>query len=251
MINKFLILLFLVSASLFAETDRSKLLENLEKINELHRKISKEKAEWREEKKTLELQLQLIKDSFKEQTENKYEQEKALGELKKKKDSLVKKSDSIVKSLNQLKIVVTASSSSMLKKIKPVMPESLSILVKEETDELDKLLSEKDVNVMDLLSASREYFSAVLEMQKNVHLTKEVVSLNGEKQQVTALYIGTYIGYFLSKDKSSAGLLVFDGQWQVQERNDLVQSIQKAISQYNREGKPVLVSLPVPGGNRK
>ena len=112
MIYKILIVFFLLFGSLFADTDRSKLLESLEKINELHRVISKEKAEWREEKKTLELQLQLIKESLKDQSANKYELQKILEEVKKKKQTLVAKSDAMTKSLNQLETIVSKSSKS-------------------------------------------------------------------------------------------------------------------------------------------
>ena len=69
------------------------------------------------------------------------------------------------------------------------------------------VIDEKEVNVMDVLSASREYFSAVLELQKKVHLLKEVVSVGGQKQQVTALFVGTYTGYYLTQDGQSAELV--------------------------------------------
>ena len=167
MINKFLTFFFLLSGSLLAETNKPELLKSLEKINNLHRAISKEQAEWREEKKTLELQLQLIKESLKDQSANKYEIQKKLAEVKKKKRTLVAKSDSMAKSLKQLEETVFESAKSMLAKINPALPESLKVLVKEEADELSKLLSEKDKNVMDLLSASERVF------QQRFGVTKE------------------------------------------------------------------------------
>ena len=83
-----------------------------------------------------------------------------------------------------------------------------------------------------------------------IHLTKEIVEINGEKQQVTALYIGTFIGYFITQDKKSSGQLIYDGAWKAKENNALSGSIEKAISQFNRDGKPELVDLPVMKGSQ-
>ena len=84
-----------------------------------------------------------------------------------------------------------------------------------------------------------------MELQKKVHLTKEIIEINDEKQQVTALYVGTFIGYYITQDKKLSGQLIYDGSWKAKEDNTLSGSIDKAISQFNREGKPELVDLPV------
>ncbi|MCH2205050.1 MAG: DUF3450 domain-containing protein [Lentisphaerales bacterium] len=243
----FILFLLLFGGVAFAE-ERERLIEALDKLNELHRTISKEKAEWQEEKKTLELHLQLVKDSLQTKSAGKVELEKILEELQKKKSEFAAKTAEVEKALKALEVISKKSAEKVLAEVHPKIPESLQALVQKEADELKAYSSDKDANVMDVLSASREYFSAVLELQKKVHLLKEVVSVAGQKQQITALFVGTYTGYYLTQDCQSAGQLVFDGQWKAKEDNSLLASIKTAISQYNREGKPVLVNLPVRGG---
>lgn len=243
----FILFLLLFGGVAFAE-ERERLIEALDKVNELHRTISKEKVEWQEEKKTLELHLQLIKDSLQSKSAGKVELEKALKVLNEKKSDFAKKTAEVENVLKSLEIISKKSAQEMLEKVHTKIPESLKVLVQKEAEEMTGVIDEKEVNVMDVLSASREYFSAVLELQKKVHLLKEVVSVGGQKQQVTALFVGTYTGYYLTQDGQSAGQLILAaGKWIAKENNSLLKDIQTAISQYNREGKPVLVNLPVTG----
>ena len=244
-VSAFLLILLLPYFLLGA--DRQDLMKQLDKINEVNRQAMKEKAEWLIEKETLELELKLLRDKLLRKELDERDLAKQLTVLKFKKKSL----DDQLAKLNISIAQIQETSHQHLKhlglKVNNHLPESLKKLISKETAEILKYKTNPG-NIMDMLAASRIYFNSVFDLQKKAHLVKEVVSINNQKQQVTVLYIGTSIGFYISQDGKSAGQLFFErNKWVSKERNDLAERVSRAIQQYNREGKPELIDLPIPG----
>ncbi|MCM8530078.1 MAG: DUF3450 domain-containing protein [Lentisphaeraceae bacterium] len=244
-VSAFLLILLLPYFLLGA--DRQDLMKQLDKINEVNRQAMKEKAEWLIEKETLELELKLLRDKLLRKELDERDLAKQLTVLKFKKKSL----DDQLAKLNISIAQILETSHQHLKhlglKVNNHLPESLKKLISKETAEILKYKTNPG-NIMDMLAASRIYFNSVFDLQKKAHLVKEVVSINNQKQQVTVLYIGTSIGFYISQDGKSAGQLFFErNKWVSKERNDLAERVSRAIQQYNREGKPELIDLPIPG----
>ncbi|MCM8535286.1 MAG: DUF3450 domain-containing protein [Lentisphaeraceae bacterium] len=244
-VSAFLLILLLPYFLLGA--DRQDLMKQLDKINVVNRQAAKEKAEWLVEKETLELELKLLKDKLLQKELDERDLAKQLTVLKFKKKSLDDQLAKLEASIEQIQETSHQHLKHLSLRVNSRLPKSLKKLVSKEVAGILKYRDNRG-NIMDMLAASRVYFNSVFDLQKKAHLVKEVISLNDKKQQVTVLYIGTSIGFYISQDGTSTGQLFFEeNKWVTKERNDLTEKIKSAIQQYNREGKPELIDLPITG----
>lgn len=246
----FTIVLFLSGFSTLFAFDRKDLIKTAEKIAESHQLLSKETAEWNSEKETLLLELSLIKASIKDFTGN---QEKLLSkveELKKKKielEQIVLEQEKLLKNINNF---ATKNSSFLVASCKKI-PDSLQFIISAPLKHLQSTMKDESIDIHQKVNAVSSLTSAILTAQKEVHRTKEVLNLNSNLQEIEAIYLGTFTGYFRSSDNKQVGKILFqNGQWSAIEDNSLLETINSLFDQFDKKGTPQIIRLPI-GGDSK
>ena len=242
-LTKLTLLFFLVLNISAAE--RTEMLISLEKIAEINRQLNRELTAWNSERETLKLQLSLLKSSMEDSSNDQKKLFKTLEELKEKK----KKLEEIL--VNQVNFQKSVNSfldknfeflSSSIKKI----PGSLQFLLKDEASNLDRIMKSTASLPEEKLNALNAVTVSLMKAQKEVHLTKEVLTLNGEKMEARALYLGTFTGYFYNPGKNTAGrMILVKDQWQAIEDKDLLNTVKTLFGQFDKKGAPELIELPV------
>ena len=242
----FTVLLAHLSSSYAVE--RKDLLVIIEKISQSQRSLSLEVSKWNNEKETLLTELSLLKSSIKDHADNHNKLKENVDELKKKKKLLqdaVAKQEKLQKTIGSF----INKNSSFLVNISSKIPESLQYLISDEVKRLKSQLKSSSVTNNEKLSTINSLTSALIKLQKEVHKTKEVISLSGEEYEVDAIYLGTFTGYFKSPANQSAGLLKLDskGQWKASESSDNKEEILALFNQFEKKAAPKIIKLPVGG----
>lgn len=225
--------------------DRQEMLNTLEKISTINRQLNSEITDWNAEKESLKLQLSLLKASMEDQNEEQKSLLKKLEELKEKKKSLLKVLGE--QEVHQKKIdSLLNKNSAFLISASNKIPQSLQFLIKEDLLRLNTILKDTSTPPEVKLNAINALTVAILKTQKEVHLVKEVFTLNNQKMEARALYLGTYTGYFKNTEKKLYGrFLLKNGQWTAVEDSSLNETIDALFSQFDQKGAPKLIGLPV------
>lgn len=230
--------------------DRNDLVNSVEKIAETERLLSKEITEWNSEKETLLLELSLIKASIKDFSGNQKKLHSKITELKKKKEkleTLIENQEKLLKNVNNFASKNTTFLISSCKKI----PESMQFIIAASLKHLQTSMKDENIDVHERLNAINALTSAILKAQKEVHRTKEVLRLDNNLQEVDALYLGTFTGYFRSPTGNKAGKIVFlNGIWTGIEDSTLTETINSLFDQFDKKGAPKMINLPIGGKNK-
>ena len=230
--------------------DRNDLVNSVEKIAEAERLLSKENTEWNSEKETLLLELSLIKASIKDFSGNQKQLLSKITALKKKKEeleTLVENQEKLLKNINNFASKNSTFLVSSCKKI----PESMQFIIAASLKHLQTSMKDENTDVHERLNAINALTSAVLKAQKEVHRTKEVLRLDNSLQEVDALYLGTFTGYFRTTNGNKAGRIVFiNGIWTGIEDSTLTETINSLFDQFDKKGAPKMINLPI-GGKSK
>ncbi len=240
----YILLLFSAFCSAATRQDMVLILEKTAKVNKT---LTSEKPQWDAERKTLELELELLKSAISEKKKSTEEIQAIISDYKKKKEALtetLKKLQDKIASIDKS----TDKQVTSLLSFSKALPSALQKLIKNEINSLKSFNSSPDSDLFDKLSAIRNFTQATLEIQKKTHRLQEVITINNQEKEVTAIYIGTSLGYFVNKAFTTAGKIVpKEKSWQAVEDKALIQPLKVALEQMNRDGAPTLVQLPVRG----
>ena len=106
-----------------------------------------------------------------------------------------------------------------------------------------------DAQISDKINSLQSYLLSLLSEQQKIHRLREIISLGERRFQATAIYLGTFNGYFISDDQQTCGRLsLTDGKWQAVEDKALRPALVLALAQLERNSVPQLVKLPIVGG---
>ena len=246
--------LFLTGALLLCNlaysSQREELIKTLDKINSVKKTLQNEEQKWQQEKKTLELQLSLLKDEASRGKISSQELAQSIKEVQSKTAGLQSKLTSkqeIIAKVDKS----TLQQISSLQQSHKLFPASLQSLLKSESKALLDIKLNAEADVFDRLAAIRNYLQAAIALQKKIHKVKELITIDGKQQEVDAIYIGTHSGYYLNKTSGNCGLLIFEnGKWTPQSRPQLKEKLTAALQNIDREGTPTLVELPIAGGKK-
>ena len=240
--KKYLLTAFFFLSSVFA-ADRESVLKIVEKVNEVKRALSSESAQWLEEKKSLELELQLVKDALLNGENSQKDISKRVADLRKRKEELAESSKKVKDELKAINVKMDAILKALIS-FSASVPQPLKVHISKELESVQQSLSSEDP--LFKLNSINSITQAILTLQKNTHRVRQIIELDSKEVQVEVLYIGTSNGYFLAKSQQKAGSLVNKGgQWEIKIDDQLYDKIDKAFKAMDREGRPELVKLPV------
>ena len=243
----FYTLCFLIIISTSQAVERKNLIHIVEKISTAQRLLSSEISQWNKEKETLLIELSLIKSSIKDQA-------KSQGKLKDEVDAYKKTKAQLLETLSkQEKLKKTISdfigkNSQLLVKTCTKVPSSLQYLISDELKRLKSQLKSSTTSNTEKLGTINSLTSAIIKLQKEVHKTKEVISINGQELEVDAIYLGTFTGYFKSPSNQEVGSLAIKNEkWNVTSKPDKKAEILSLFNQFEKKAAPKVVKLPIGG----
>jgi hypothetical protein len=239
----FFLFFFLISA--LSAATRQELVDIVDKINKVKSSVSLESAQWLAEKKSLTLELQLLKDALKSGKQSKVAVVQKIAELRKKKNDLKVNSAAVKQDLSALNKSLDEHLTLLIDFAESVPSSLKSHIMKETSSGKESLESGDGLNK---LSSINNLLRGILSLQKGTHRVKEIVKIADLETEVEVLYIGTASGYFLSPSQKSAGRMVYqNGKWTPLIDNSLISKLKMAFAQLDREGIPELVELPLGG----
>ena len=243
----FFSLCFLIITSTSLAVERKDLIQIVEKISSSQRLLSTEVSQWNKEKETLLIELSLIKSSIKDQAENQGKLKEEVEKLKKTKAQLLEtlsKQEKLKKTISDF----IRKNSQTLVKICTKVPSSLQYLISDELKRLESQLKSSTTSNTEKLGTINSLTSAVLKLQKEVHKTKEVISINGQELEVDAIYLGTFTGYFKSSSKQEIGVLTLkNDKWNANSRPEQKDVILSLFKQFEKKAAPQVIKLPIGG----
>jgi len=225
--------------------ERKDLIQTVEKISSAQRLLSNEISQWNKEKETLLIELSLIRSSIKDHAQSQGKLKERVEAKKKEKALLLEtlsKQEMLKKNISSFidensKLIIQTSSK---------VPTSLQYLISDELKRLKSQLKSSSTTNTEKLGTINSLTSAIIKLQKEVHKTKEVVSINGEKLEVDAIYLGSFTGYFRSA--SAVGLLTLkDGKWIAEVTSDKSENIISLFNQFEKKAAPKIIKLPIGG----
>ena len=246
----FIYFFFVISTcSYIFANDRQSVIQTIEKITNAHHQLSLEVSNWNAEKETLKNELAILKASVKDFSDNEESLQKKIDELKKKKaelEAVLAKQEKLMKNIGNF----ISKNSKFLFSACSKIPESLKYLIDNDESRLRSQLVDNSSSNGDKLSSINALTSSLVKAQKEIHVVKEIVTLNSNSQEVDALYLGTYTGFFRNSQSKTYGKLILkNGKWTTVEDSSLAEEIEKLFDQFNKKGAPQIIQLPI-GGNQ-
>lgn len=234
---------FLFFGTFADEVELGKLLEQRLK---LYKEITLVKTQWQAEDIAYKKRIALKINQLAQLNKSKQELSKKTQELKVKRDSQNSELSIILATSKKLHQEIDLAEKDLLKVIKE-LPLPLQNLIPK-ARELSQ--ENKDFSAVKLAERSRRLASLVKDLQKiqsQSHFLKETLKVNDNSQEYRVLYLGSALGYFISHDGSTAGILTREKSiWTPQVHNELANDINKAIAIQQGKAKPDLVQLLLP-----
>ena len=239
-------LTLLLSFISLAVADDSELGKMLEQRLKLYQEISSLKSQWLLEELAYKERIALRINELTALN-------KANSKIKQETEDLNKTLD---KQAIELKNILD-NCEDLHKKLDHVEEELLKVIKQLPKPLLDLIPAHKDLakqeqirTAVQLSTRSRklkELAQDLQKIQKQSHILKEKLSVDGKEQEFRVLYLGSALGYYLSHDSLSAGLIIWqDGKWTTQSHNELASEINKAIAIQQGKTKPELLKLLIP-----
>ncbi|MFC1672256.1 DUF3450 family protein [Planctomycetota bacterium] len=108
--------------------------------------------------------------------------------------------------------------------------------------------NKESLNAADRFRLVAAFASDVNRTLSSIHAVKQMLKPGDEtEREMDVLYVGGAVGYYVSPDRSQAGVVKREGaEWQCVPRNDLARTISRAFKIFRKEKSAALVKLPLP-----
>ena len=106
-------------------------------------------------------------------------------------------------------------------------------------------MNAESIDIHEKVNAISALTAAILEAQKGVHRSKEVINLDNKLLEVDALYLGTFTAYFRAVDGTTGKILLRNGKWTADKDSSLKETIDALFDQFDKKGTPKMISLPI------
>ena len=244
-------LVALLAIGSFLYADEAQLGKLLEQRLKLYKEITLVKTQWQAEDIAYKERIALKINQLAQLSNSNEELTKKTRDLKTKRDSQNSELSVILATSKKLHQEIDLAEKDLLKIIKelPLPLQNLIPKAKELSQE------NKDLSAVKLSERSRRLASLVKDLQKiqsQSHFLKETLKVNDHSQEYRVLYLGSALGYFISHDSNTAGILTRESNlWTPQVHNELANDINKAIAVQQGKAKPELVQLLLPSFNEE
>jgi hypothetical protein len=222
--------------------------EKIQKWVETRQVISKETADWKVQKESMQNTLELLKQEMQSLETRMKEIGDTASQADVRRSELTDQKNKLSAATDSVRIAV-ADLEDQIKQILPMFPDALRTLIdplvrRMPADSLKpgKLtLGERLPNVVGILNQANKF-------NTTIHYFSEIVKLSdGTEKQVNVLYWGLGIAYFVDQTGEYAGYKypTKDG-WKAQEMPEIAVQVRSLVDMYQRKNPNIeFVSVPV------
>jgi FtsZ-binding cell division protein ZapB len=243
-------ILILAASTQVSQSDSREDIDNarqkIESWVETKHIISKEKQDWELGREMLNERISLVQNEIESLREKISQAQESIGDADKKRMKLVEENDKLKSTSDKLGDIVAKLESSTVSLDKK-LPDPLRELVKPYSQSIPKSSNETELSLSIRFQNIIGLVNAVNKFNNEISLNSEVRDLpNGDKAEVTTMYVGLGQAYYVGANNSIAGVgLPSENGWVWESDDKVADKIAEAIKILNNESVASYVPLPI------